>query len=39
MKQEFLGRLEKALRNWFDEEARREQLPMALSALLSRLQQ
>jgi hypothetical protein len=36
MRQEFLGRLGRALRNWFDEEARREQLPRAWSALLSR---
>jgi hypothetical protein len=36
MRQEFLGRLGRALRNWFDEEASREQLPRAWSALLSR---
>jgi hypothetical protein len=36
MRQVFLGRLGRALRNWFDEEARREQLPRAWSALLSR---
>jgi hypothetical protein len=36
MRQEFLGRLGRALRNWFDEEARHEQLPRAWSSLLSR---
>jgi hypothetical protein len=36
MRQEFLGRLGRALRNWFDEEARREQLPRTWSVLLSR---
>jgi cytochrome oxidase Cu insertion factor (SCO1/SenC/PrrC family) len=36
MRQEFLGRLGRGLRNWFNEEARREQLPRAWSALLAR---
>jgi hypothetical protein len=36
MRQEFLGRLGRALRNWFGEEARHEQLPRAWSSLLSR---
>jgi hypothetical protein len=39
MRQEFLGRLGRALRNWFDEEARHKQLPRAWFSLLSRLKE